>query len=59
MEVLKNIKDNYPDILVIIVTRNASIETAVEAIKPGAFRFIPKPFTPDELKEVAMEALAA
>jgi DNA-binding response OmpR family regulator len=59
MEVLKNIKENYPDIPVIMITGYASIETAVEATKLGAFHFVPKPFTPDELKEVAMEALAA
>jgi DNA-binding response OmpR family regulator len=59
MEVLKNIKENYPDIPVIMITGYASIETAVEATKLGAFQFVPKPFTPDELKTVAMEALAA
>ena len=59
MEVLRNIKDNYPDIPVIMITGYASIESAVEATKLGAFQFVPKPFTPDELKEVAMEALAA
>lgn len=59
MEILKDIKDNYPDIPVIMITGYASIETAVEATKLGAFQFVPKPFTPDELKTVAMEALAA
>jgi DNA-binding response OmpR family regulator len=59
MEILKNIKENYPDIPVIMITGYASIETAVEATKLGAFQFVPKPFTPDELRAVAMEALAA
>lgn len=59
MEVLKTIKKLYPDTPVIMITGYASIETAVEATKLGAFQFVPKPFTPDELKSVAMEALAA
>jgi DNA-binding NtrC family response regulator len=42
-----------------MITGFASIETAVEATKKGAFQFIPKPFTPEELKTVTMEALAA
>jgi DNA-binding response OmpR family regulator len=59
MEVLQSIKKNYPNTPVIMITGYASIETAVEATKNGAFQFIPKPFTPDELKEAALEALAA
>jgi DNA-binding response OmpR family regulator len=59
MEVLQTIKKLYPDTPVIMITGYASIETAVEATKLGAFQFVPKPFTPEELKTVAMEALAA
>lgn len=59
MEVLKTIKKLYPDIPVIMITGYASIETAVEATKLGAYQFVPKPFTPDELKSVALQALAA
>jgi DNA-binding NtrC family response regulator len=59
MEVLKTIKELYPDTPVIMITGYASIETAVEATKLGAFQFVPKPFTPDELKSVALKALAA
>jgi DNA-binding response OmpR family regulator len=59
MEVLKTIRDLYPDTPVIMITGYASIETAVEATKLGAFQFVPKPFTPDELKSVTLEALAA
>ena len=59
MEVLKTIKKLYPDTPVIMITGYASIETAVEATKAGAFQFVPKPFTPEELKTVALQALAA
>lgn len=59
MEVLKNIKENYPDIPAITINWYASIETAVEATKLEVFHFVPKSLTPDEMKEVAMEVLAA
>lgn len=59
MEVLQSIKKLYPKTPVVMITGYASIETAVEATKLGAFQFIPKPFTPDELKLVAKEAMAA
>jgi DNA-binding NtrC family response regulator len=42
-----------------MVTGHGSIETAVEATKLGAFNFIPKPFTPAELTQATVEALAA
>jgi DNA-binding NtrC family response regulator len=59
MEVLRSIRTQYPDLPVIMVTGHGTIETAVEATKLGAFNFIPKPFTPQELTKVAVEALAA
>lgn len=59
MEVLDSLHKNYPDVPVVMVTGFASIETAIEATKAGAYNFIPKPFTPEELTKVAQEALAA
>lgn len=59
MEVLDSIKKNYPNLPVVMITGFASIETAIEATKAGAFNFIPKPFTPVELMKVTEEALAA
>lgn len=58
MDVLTSIKANYPNTPVIMITGFGSIEKAIEATKLGAYQFIPKPFTPEELKEVALEALA-
>jgi two-component system phosphate regulon sensor histidine kinase PhoR len=48
-EVLKEIKKNKPNTICFIATAYASYETAVESTRLGAFSYIPKPFTPDEL----------
>lgn len=47
--VLAKIKDLEPETIVVMISENGSIETAVQSIKLGAFDFIAKPFTPDEL----------
>jgi PAS domain S-box-containing protein len=49
ISVMKEILKVYPDSVCLIATGYASYETAIEAIKFGAFSYIPKPFTPDEL----------
>lgn len=59
IEVLQSIKRQYPDVPVVMVSGYASIESAIEATRLGAFDFIPKPFTPEELSKVTVEALAA
>jgi DNA-binding NtrC family response regulator len=59
IEVLASIREQYPDVPVVMVSGYASIESAIDATRLGAFNFIPKPFTPDELSKVSIEALAA
>jgi len=49
IEVLGTIKEKWPKIDVVIVTGYQTVETAVKAIKLGAFDYIEKPFTPDSL----------
>lgn len=49
MSILSTIKERDPDANVVIITGYGTIKTAVQAIKLGAFDFIAKPFTPDEL----------
>ncbi len=49
IEVLANIKGKWPTTDVVIVTGYQTVETAVKAIKLGAFDYIEKPFTPDML----------
>jgi len=57
MAVLKHIQDHDPDILVIIITGYATLETAIDAMKKGAYDFIAKPFTPDQLRLGVRRAL--
>jgi signal transduction histidine kinase/FixJ family two-component response regulator len=56
MEVLKHIQERNPSIIVIIITGYATVETAIEAMKRGAYDFIPKPFEPDQLRIVVNRA---
>jgi two-component system, OmpR family, phosphate regulon sensor histidine kinase PhoR len=56
MEVLGHIQQLNPEILVIIITGYATLETAIEAMKQGAYDFIPKPFEPDQLRIVINRA---
>ncbi len=57
MDALKKIKHDNPDIGIIMITGYATTETAVEAMKLGAFDYLPKPFTPDELMATVSNAL--
>ena len=57
MEVLDHIRTIDPNLLVIVITGYATVESAVEAMKKGAYDFIPKPFTPDQLRIVVKRAL--
>lgn len=59
MEVLRTLRKERPEIIVVIFTGYANVETAREALKNGAFDYIPKPFTPDEIKEVVRNAVQA
>lgn len=57
IEVLDYIKKNKPDIAVIMITSYASVDLAVDATSKGAYGFMPKPFTPQDIK-AAVEGLA-
>jgi DNA-binding NtrC family response regulator len=57
MEVLQTVKQKYPQTVVVIITGYATIASAVETMKSGAFDFLPKPFTPNELLAVLERAL--
>ena len=49
LEVLKKVKENDPDVSVVMITAYGSIPSAIEAMKNGAHEYMLKPFDPDEL----------
>ncbi len=56
LDLLHEIEMRRMDLLVVMITAFASIETAVTATKRGAFDFLPKPFTPKDLRETVRKA---
>ena len=57
MQVLRKCRESWPDSEVIMITGFATLESAVEAMKQGAFYYIAKPFRLDEVRKVVAEAL--
>ena len=57
LEVLERLRSSDPSIVAIVITGYATVSLAVEAMKRGAFDFLPKPFTPDEFREMARRGL--
>lgn len=57
LDVLDRMKQADPQTPVIIITGYASIESAVEAMKRGAFDYLTKPFTPEEVRVITRKAL--
>ncbi len=56
-DVLSRIKSLHPDTVVIVITGYATIEHSIEAMKKGAFDFLPKPFSPRDLRLVVRKAI--
>ncbi|WP_332695710.1 nitrogen assimilation response regulator NtrX [Bosea sp. (in: a-proteobacteria)] len=59
LQVLELIKESHPELAVVMISGHGNIETAVSAIKHGAYDFIEKPFKADRLVLVAERALEA
>jgi len=57
MEVLEKIQAHDPTIVPVVITGFATVSSAVEAMKKGAYDFLPKPFTPDEMRLIAGRAI--
>ena len=57
LELLREIRRQWPRLPVVIVTAHGTVETAVDAMKAGASDFIPKPFTPEEMLLVVRRVL--
>ncbi|MGC9323688.1 MAG: ATP-binding protein [Desulfomonilia bacterium] len=57
MDIIELLSKDLPEIVLIVITGYASIVSAVEAMKKGAYDYLPKPFTPDQLRAVTKRGL--
>lgn len=57
MQILRKCRDLYPDTEVVMITGYATLESAVDAMKHGAFYYIAKPFKLDEVRKIVKEAV--
>jgi len=57
IELLKMMQRKMPEVPVILITAHATLETAIEAIRAGAYDYLPKPFGPDQLMITVERAL--
>jgi two-component system response regulator HydG len=57
IELQARLKETDPDLIVIIMTGYASVETAIQALKHGAYDYLTKPVDPDELSHLVSKAL--
>lgn len=57
LELQRRMREAHPEIIIIIMTGYASVETAVQALKDGAYDYITKPFDPDDLTHAIHKAL--
>jgi signal transduction histidine kinase len=57
LEVVSRVHEIDPQIILVVITGYATIDTAVEAMKSGAYDFLPKPFSPDELRLIVNRGL--
>ena len=56
LSLLKQVQESHPDIPVIMITAHGTVDTAVEALKLGAYDFVTKPFDKDEFRNVVAKA---
>jgi CheY-like chemotaxis protein len=56
LDLLKTLREAHPEVNVIMVTGYPTIKTAVESVKMGAFDYLPKPFTPADLRGLVTRA---
>jgi DNA-binding NtrC family response regulator len=56
LEMMRRIKQIRPDSIVIVMTAFATVDTAVKALKDGAFDYVTKPFDPDDLSHLIRNA---
>jgi signal transduction histidine kinase len=56
-DVLERIREADPTMVTLVMTGYATVESAVEAMKRGAYDFLPKPFTPDEFRLIVRRSV--
>jgi len=56
-DVLTHVKALHPDTVIIVISGYATVENSIEAMKRGAFDFIPKPFSPEQLRVITKKAI--
>ncbi len=59
MQLLARVSADFPDIPVIVITAHGTVDSAVQALKAGAFDYVTKPFEQEELKKVIAKASRA
>jgi nitrogen regulation protein NR(I) len=57
MTLLKRALEEEPELPIVLITAHGTIDTAVEALKTGAFDFVTKPFDKDEVRQIVAKAL--
>jgi two-component system response regulator AtoC len=57
MGLLKRLSAEYPDVPVIMITAHGSVESAVEAVKLGAFDYVEKPFDQEQIRQIVAKAM--
>jgi len=58
IEILRRVKEGWPQTEVVIITGYQTVDTAVRSIKLGAFDYVEKPFTPDKILSVVEAAVS-
>ena len=57
MGLLKRLSVDFPDVPVVMITAHGSVESAVEAVKLGAFDYVEKPFDQEQIRQIVAKAL--
>ncbi len=57
LEVIARVHNMDPHVIVVVITGYATVDTAVEAMKSGAYDFLPKPFSPEELRLIVSRGI--
>ena len=57
MELLRRVRQEWPEVPVVMITAHGTVENAVEAVKLGAFDYIEKPFEQEQIRQVVRKAI--